>query len=108
MGNDDHQDREGNVGDRIATFMQGDGQSPGKRATDEELRTLRVAVKRLDQLLADAAADEQARRARATEEEAQLLRAAAARLDQLLTDIARKETVPELKQRHRPKKDRTE
>jgi len=61
-------------------------------------------VKRLDQLLADAAADEQARRARATEEEAQLLRAAAARLDQLLTDIARKETVPELKQRHRPRK----
>ena len=107
MGNGDNQDREGKVGDRIATFMQGDGQAPGKRATDEELQALRFAAKRLDQLLTDAAADEQARRGRATEEEAQVLRAAAARLDQLLTDIAGKETVPELKRRDRPKKDMT-
>jgi hypothetical protein len=61
-------------------------------------------VGRLDQLLADAAADEQARRKRAKEEEAQALRVAAARLDQLLTDIARKETAPELKLRHPRKK----
>jgi hypothetical protein len=74
------------------------------RGTDEEIQALRRAVGRLDQLLADAAADEQARRKRAKEEEAQALRVAAARLDQLLTDIARKETAPELKLRHLRKK----
>ena len=62
------------------------------------------AVGRLDQLLADVAADEQARRKRAKEEEAQSLRVAAARLDQLLREIARKEAAPELKLRHLRKK----
>ncbi len=108
MSNDDNQDRERNVRNRIATFVQAHEQAKGKRATDEELRTLRRAVGRLDQLLADAAADEQARRTRAKEEEAQALRVAAARLDQLLTDIARKEAAPELKLRHRRKKDMSE
>ena len=101
MSNDDNQDRERNVGDRIATFMQAHKEAKGKQATDEELRGLRRAVGRLDQLLADAAGDEQARLKRAKEEEAQALRAAAARLDQLLTDIARKETAPELKLRRK-------
>jgi hypothetical protein len=101
MSNDDNQDRERNVRDRIATFVQAHKQAKGKQAADEELQTLRRAVGRLDQLLADAAADEQARRKRAEEEEAQALRVAAARLDQLLTDIAKKEAAPELKLRHR-------
>ena len=61
-------------------------------------KTLRVAASRLDQVLADAAADEQARRKQVTEEEVQALRAAVARLDQLLTDIAEKEATGELKQ----------
>jgi hypothetical protein len=98
MSSDDSQDRERNVRDRIATFVQA---AKGKQATDEELQTLRRAVGRLDQLLADVAADEQARRKRAEEEEAQALRVAAARLDQLLTDIAKKDAAPELKLRHR-------
>ena len=104
MSNDNNQDRESNVPDRIATFMQAHKQAKCKQATDEELQTLRRAVGRLDQLLADAAREEQARRKRAMEEEAQALRVAAARLDQLLMDIARKETAPELKLRHRRKK----
>ncbi len=66
MSNDDNQDRERNVRDRIATFVQAHKHAKGKQATDEELQTLRRAVGRLDQLLADAAADEQARRERAT------------------------------------------
>lgn len=97
MGNDDNQDRERAVRDRIASFMQADEQVQRKQVTHEELQTLRVAARRLDQLLVDAAADEQARRERATEEEVQALRAAVARLDQLLTIIARKEAAPELK-----------
>jgi hypothetical protein len=108
MSNDDNQDRERNVRDRIATFVKAHMQVKGTQATDEELQTLRRAAERLDQLLADAAADEQARRKRAKEEEAQALRVAAARLDQLLTDIARKETAPELKLRHPRKKDMIE
>jgi hypothetical protein len=108
MGNDHNRDRKSAVGDRIANFMQADEQAQGKQATNEELQTLRLAVGRLDQLLADAAADEQAGRKRAQEEEAQALRAAAARLDQLLTDIAGKEGASEWTQRHRRKKDLTE
>jgi len=108
MSNDNNQDRERNVRDRIATFVQAHGQAKGKQATDEELQTLRRAVGRLDQLLADVAADEPARRKRAKDEEAQALRVAAARLDQLLRDIARKEAAPELKLRHPRKKDMTE
>ena len=104
MSNDNNQDRESNVPDRIATFMQAHKEAKCKQATDEEIQILRRAVGRLDQLLADAAADEEARRRRAKEEEAQALRVAAARLDQLLTDIARKETAPELKLRHPRKK----
>jgi hypothetical protein len=104
MSNDNNQDQVRNVRDRIATFMQAHERAKGKQATDEELQTLRRAVGRLDQLLADAAADEQARRKRAKEEEAQALRVAAARLDQLLRDIARKEAAPELKLRTRARK----
>jgi hypothetical protein len=108
MSNHDNQDGGRNVRDRIATFVQAHGQSKGKQVTDEEFQTLRRAVGRLDQLLADAAADEQARRKRAKEEESQALRVAAARLDQLLTDIAKKEAAPGLKLRHTRKKDMTE
>jgi hypothetical protein len=104
MSNGENQDRERDVRDRIATIVQAHEQARRKQATNEELQTLRRAVGRLDQLLADAAADEQARRKRAKEEEAQALRVAAARLDQLLTDIARKEKAPELKLRHPGKK----
>ena len=108
MSNGENQDRERSVRDRIATIVQAHVQARRKQATDEEIQILRRAVGRLDQLLADAAADDQARRKRAKEEEAQALRVAAARLDQLLRDIARKEAAPELKLRHPRKKDMTE
>jgi hypothetical protein len=97
MDNDSSQDREHDVRDRIADFMQAETQTQGKPATKEELQTLQLAVGRLDQLLADAAADDQAQRKRATEEEVQTLRAAVARLDQFLVEINRKRAVSELK-----------
>lgn len=100
MGNDDSQDRERAVRDRIASFMQADEQVQSKQPTNVELETLRVAAWRLDQLLADAAAEEQARCKRPTQEEVQALLAALTRLNQLLTEIARKESAPELRQRH--------
>ena len=100
----ENQDRERYLRDRIATIVRAHEPVGRKQATDEEIQILRRAVGRLDQLLADAAADEEARRRQAMDEEAQALRVAAARLDQLLTDIARKETAPELKLRHPRKK----
>jgi hypothetical protein len=97
MGNDTSQDREHDVRDRIADFMQAEAQAQGKPATKEELQTLQLAVGRLDQLLADAAADDQAQRKRATEEEVRTLRAAVARLDQFLMEISTKRAASELK-----------
>jgi uncharacterized protein YlxW (UPF0749 family) len=97
MDNDTNQDREHDVKDRIADFMQAEAQAQGKPATKEELQTLQLAVGRLDQLLADAAADDQAQRKRATEEEVQTLRAAVARLDQFLAEINTKRAVSESK-----------
>ncbi len=105
MGNDDNQDRERAVRDRIAIFFQADEQAQSKHASNEELQKLQNAVGRLDQLLTDAAADEQTQRNRITEEEAQGLRDAATRLDQLLADISGKDGAPGLKLRNRPNKD---
>jgi len=96
MSNDDNQDRERDVRDRIGNFMKADERAEGKQAADEELQTLRLAVGRLDEVLADNAAEEQVQRKRAAEQEIQVLRAAAARLDRLLTAIARNEAIPEL------------
>ncbi len=104
MGNDDNQDRERAVRDRIAIFFQADEQAQSKHASNEELQKLQNAVGRLDQLLTDAA-DEQTQRNRITEEEAQGLRDAATRLDQLLADISGKGGAPGLKLRNRPNKD---
>jgi hypothetical protein len=108
MGNDDNQDRDRAVRDRIAHFFQADEEAQRKRATEEELQRLHSAVGRLDQLLTEAAADERTQRNRATEEEVQELRDAATRLDQLLADIAGKEGAPGLKVRNRPNKDTAE
>jgi hypothetical protein len=58
MGNNDNQDRERAVRDRIADFIHADDQAQRKHATNEELQTLQDAVGRLDQLLTDAAAEE--------------------------------------------------
>lgn len=76
MGSGDHQDRERDVGERIACLMQSIGRTPKKPITSEELRRLKSAAGRLDQMLkAGADADQQA------------LRSAAERLDRLLCDI---------------------
>jgi len=61
MSNGANQDRERNVRDQIATIVQAHVQARRRQGTDEEIQTLRRAVGRLDQPLADAAADEQAR-----------------------------------------------
>jgi hypothetical protein len=58
MSNDNNQDRERNVRDRIATFVQ--AQARRKRAKEEEARAPRVAAARLDQLLTDIARKETA------------------------------------------------
>lgn len=108
MSNNDNQDRERAVRDRIANFFQGDEEAQRKRATKEELQRLHSAVGRLDQLLTEAAPDERTPRNRATEEEVQELRDAATRLDQLLVDIAGKEGATGLKLRNRPNKDTAE
>jgi hypothetical protein len=105
MSNDDNQDLERNVRDRIANFIQADERAEGKQAADEELQTLRLAAGRLDRQLADDAKEEQVQRKRAAE--IQLLRAAAARLDRLLTAIARNEAIPELTRWYQPKSEMT-
>jgi cell division protein ZapA (FtsZ GTPase activity inhibitor) len=107
MSNDDNQDRERAVKDRIAEFFEADEQAQRRRATNEELQSLKNAVGRLEQLLTDTATDEQTQRKRVTDEEAQALRAAATRLDQLLTDISGKEGTAGSKVRHQPNKDKT-
>ena len=104
MDNDASQDREHDVRDRITDFMRAEAPARGKAATEEELQTLQLAVGRLDQLLADAVADDDAQCKRVMEEEAKTLRAAAARLDQLLADIAKKGAASESNEQPRRKK----
>lgn len=77
MGNENKQDREREVRERIAGFMQANEQAQKKQVTCEELQTLKTAAGRLDQLLKDTA-----------NADLQSLRAAGERLDRLLTDIA--------------------
>lgn len=107
MSNDENHNREREVRERIASFVQTDEPARRKRITQEELETLRAAAGRLDQLLARVAEDQQARSQQITDEDRRALSAAAGRLDHLLTRAAGKEAVTELKPR-RPKKDITE
>jgi hypothetical protein len=97
MGDENKQDREREVRERIAGFMQANEQARKKQVAGEELQTLKAAAGRLDQLLKDTAnADLQA------------LRAAGERLDRLLADIAAgKDLVSDLT-RQRAKKDISE
>jgi hypothetical protein len=77
MGDENKKDREREVRDRIAGFMQANEQARKKQVTGEELQTLKAAAGRLDQLLKDTA-----------DADLQSLRAAGERLDRLLADIA--------------------
>jgi hypothetical protein len=89
MSSDDHQDDARTVGDRIAEVIRANENAPKKTLTDDELRKLRVAAGRLDQLLSDAANAE-------TEE----LKIAVSKLDQLLKNISSgKDIAPALRLR---------
>jgi hypothetical protein len=100
VANADTQSRGRDVRVGIASFMQADGETRRREIAEEEVKKLSAASRRLDQLLADAAADEEARRKEIREEEVKKLRAASGRLDQLLAD-ASKGMVTNLKLRRR-------
>ena len=89
MSSEDNQDRDRRVGERIAEVVRANEQVPKKSVTEEELRQLKAAAARLEQLLTDAA-----------NAETQELKNAASRLDQLLKDIGSgKDVAPALRVR---------
>jgi hypothetical protein len=93
MRDENPQDREREVRDRIAGFIQANEQARSKQVSGEELQTLKAAAGRLDQLLRDA-----------DEANLQVLKTAAARLDRLLAGIAEgKDVVAGLKRRRNEK-----
>jgi hypothetical protein len=89
MNSGDNPDRYRAIREKIASQMRSIGKGPNKQITAKELKNLRSAASRLDQMLkATADADRQA------------LKSAAARLDQLLSDIhARKDFTDVLRRR---------
>jgi len=89
MSNQDNQDQEHDVRERIVSLIQATGQPNKKQLTEAELQELKTVASRLDQMLNAAA-----------EEDRQALKSAAARLDQLLADIGTgKDVTPALKRR---------
>lgn len=89
MSSDDHQDDARTVGDRIAEVIRDNEHAPKKTLTVDELRKLKAAAGRLDQLLSDAANAQ-------TEE----LKTAVSKLDQLLKNLsAGKDVAPALRLR---------
>ena len=100
MRDNDAQDRDRAVRERIAILMKAD-MPPRKQITRDEVEELKAASARLDRMLADAAAEERVRQKQRMEEDVAQLRAAAGRLDRLLTAVDRNEPVSELKLRRR-------
>ena len=89
---EDHQDRERDLRERIASLMQSIGRAPRKQITSEELEKLSHAVGRLNQML------------KASQDaDLQTLRSAAVRLDQLLSDIRKGKDVTSDRKRRRDK-----
>jgi hypothetical protein len=89
MGDENDQNREQEVRERIATLIRANDHVRKKEISREELHTLQAATGRLDQLLSQAA-----------EAEKENLRTAATRLDQILKDLARgKDVAKSLKRR---------
>ena len=76
MHNEDNQDGERDVRERIVSLIQAAEQTHKKQISGEELQKLKLAASRLDEMLKSAA-----------EADVQALKGAAARLDQLLADI---------------------
>ena len=103
MSTDANNSPQVDVRDRIANFMQTDGQVRPKEMAQEDIQTLRAAAGRLDQLLNEI---EEARRKEAREKDMKMLQAATSCLDHLLAGMTGKEAMPELKLR--PKRDTTE
>ena len=98
--------RQPNIRDRIASFMQADGQVRRREVSPEEAQALKAASGRLDRLLQGFADAEEAQRQQIREKEAEALRAAAGRLDSLLAGVTGKASMPALKLR-RLKRDKT-
>ena len=78
MGDENDQNREQEVRERIASLIQANAPARSKEISREELQALHAASGRLDQLLSQAA-----------EAEKENLKTAATRLDQMLKDLAR-------------------
>jgi hypothetical protein len=77
MNNENEKGREHDLRQRIVSLIQANERALKKPITDEELRKLKAAAGRLDQMLKAA-----------VDADGQVLRSAVARLDQLLEDIA--------------------
>ena len=93
MHNEDNQDRERDLRERIASLMRSNEQARKKPITSEERQKLQSAASRLDRMLTSTAdADREA------------LKGAAARLDQLLADIRKGKDVTAKLQRRRTQK----
>jgi BMFP domain-containing protein YqiC len=91
MGNDDNQDHEQQLRERIASAMRAASQAPQKPLSEKERQQLQSAASRLDQLLKASDDTDQ-----------QVLKSAAARLDQFLKDIRRgKDITNRIKRRDR-------
>lgn len=76
MSNEDNQDRERDLRDRITSLIRANAQAPRKRITHQEQQKLKAAANRLDQILKSG-----------EEAEREALQKAAARLGQMLKDI---------------------
>ena len=77
MNNENEKDKEDHLRQRIVSLVRANEQAVKKPITDDEVRTLKAAAARLDQMLKAA-----------VDADGQVLRSAVARLDQLLVDIA--------------------
>ncbi len=87
MSNEDSQDRDRELRERIVSLMQANSQPVRKPVPSAELQQLKTAASRLGQMLKAAADADQ-----------QTLRTAAARLNQILIDIRDgKDVSPNLK-----------
>ena len=89
MNDEGNQERDRDIGKRIASLIRSIGQGPAKQITSEEQKKLKAAGDRLDKMLHDAA-----------DADRQTLKNAATRLDQLLADIRKgKDVTNNLKRR---------
>jgi hypothetical protein len=89
MNNENEKDKEDHLRQRIVSLVRANEQAVKKPVRDDEVRTLKAAAARLDQMLKAA-----------VDSDGQVLRSAATRLDQLLEDIATgKDVTDNLKRR---------